>query len=56
MHKYFSQVGNRRINQKKKPDNNCNNKRFGKNQTHIKSYIDDDVKCSVLHTLNVYWS
>lgn len=42
MHKYFSQVGNRRINQKK-PDNKCNNKRFGKNQTHIKSYNDDDV-------------
>lgn len=44
MHKHFSKVGNRRINQKKnQPDNNCNNKRFGKNETHIKSYNDDDV-------------
>lgn len=42
MHKCFSQVGNRRINQKT-TDNNCNDKRSGKIQTHIKSYNDDDV-------------
>lgn len=43
MHKHFSQVVNRRINKKKQPENNCNIKRFGKNQMHIKSYNDDDV-------------
>lgn len=43
MHKHVSQEGNRRINKKKQPENNCNNKRFGKNQTHIKSYTDKDV-------------
>lgn len=42
MYKYFFQVGYCCIN-KKKFDNKCNNKCFGKNQMYIKLYNDDDV-------------